>query len=78
MKKLIITTLLLAGVTSNAHAVKCADFKSQAEAQRYFEAGKKGGKRLDGDKDGEACECLPGGSGYDKSVCVRWRKKNGK
>ncbi len=77
MKK-IITLVLFTGIFSTAYAVKCADFKNQAEAQRYLKSGKKGSKRLDGDKDGEACECLPGGSGYDKSVCVRWRKKNGK
>lgn len=61
MKKLIILTLFT-GIFSSAYAVKCADFKNQAEAQRYLKSGKKGGKRLDGDKDGEACECLLGGN----------------
>ena len=41
----------------------CDDFSSQSEAQVFFE--KVGGtgndlNRLDGDKDGEACESLPG------------------
>lgn len=40
----------------------CADFTTQAQAQRFFE--KAGGTRadthrLDGDKDGVACESLP-------------------
>ncbi|MDD3940197.1 MAG: excalibur calcium-binding domain-containing protein [Candidatus Pacebacteria bacterium] len=40
----------------------CADFKTQPEAQAFFE--KAGGlsndtNRLDGDKDGTACESLP-------------------
>lgn len=40
----------------------CADFTTQAQAQRFFE--KAGGTRadthrLDGDKDGIACESLP-------------------
>ncbi len=59
-------------------AAKCKDFNTQAEAQSYFKAKKKGWKRLDGDKDGEACECLKGGSSYGDSRCRRWRKKNGK
>ncbi len=78
MKKLLFTSIVVASVFNTAYAVKCADFKTQAEAQRYYEAGKKGGKRLDRDKDGEACECLPGGGGYYKSVCKRFRKKYGK
>ncbi len=77
MKKLILT-LIISSFISSAYAVKCADFKNQAQAQRYYEAGKKGGKRLDRDKDGEACECLPGGSHYNDSVCRRFRKKYGK
>jgi cytochrome c556 len=43
----------------------CADFSTQAEAQRFF--AKAGGvghdtNRLDGDKDGVACEDLPKGA----------------
>ncbi len=71
---IILVTLLL----SNAYAVKCADFNTQAEAQKYYESGKPGGKRLDGDKDGEACECLFGDSHYYDSICKRFRKKYGK
>ena len=42
----------------------CDDFATQPEAQKFFE--KAGGvradtNRLDGDKDGEACESLPKG-----------------
>jgi Excalibur calcium-binding domain len=42
----------------------CEDFGTQAEAQQFFD--KAGGlradtNRLDGDKDGEACESLPKG-----------------
>lgn len=75
MKYLIICTTLL---SSMAYAVKCADFDTQAEAQAYHDSGKRGGKRLDGDKDGEACECLPGGSRYHENICKRFRKKYGK
>ncbi len=70
----MITTLLF----GNAYAIKYADFNTQAETQRYYESGKRGGKRLDCDKDGEACECLPGGSHYYDSVCRRFRQKYGK
>ena len=43
----------------------CADFSTKPEAQAFFE--KVGGtgndiNRLDGDKDGEACESLPKGN----------------
>jgi len=43
----------------------CADFSTRAEAQRFFD--KAGGighdtNRLDGDKDGVACEDLPAGA----------------
>jgi hypothetical protein len=43
----------------------CDDFKTQPEAQQFFtNAGgvSKDTNRLDGDKDGEACESLPKGS----------------
>jgi len=65
--------------STSAHArVKCADFSDHAQAQRYYDARRHGYKSLDRDKDGEACECLSGGSAYGKSVCRRWRKKYGK
>jgi len=60
----------LGNVTSDENAGKraddynCDDFSTQPEAQRFFD--KVGGvgndvNRLDGDKDGEACESLPKG-----------------
>lgn len=61
MKKIVLGLLLLAGVSVTAEAAKCADFKTQAEAQAYFIKHK--AKRLDRDGDGKACDCLPGGSG---------------
>jgi len=47
-----------------ADEYNCADFATQPEAQRFFE--KVGGvgndvNRLDGNKDGDACESLPKG-----------------
>ncbi len=68
---LILATLLEARTT-------CKNFDTQAQAQRYFDAKQPSWKRLDGDKDGEACECLYGGSAYDKSFCRKWREKHGK
>ena len=74
MKK---TLILMFTLSLSLFATKyCKDFNTQAEAQKYFKA--HNAKRLDRDKDGEACECLKGGSGYHKSSCRRWRKKNGK
>ncbi|WP_298970613.1 excalibur calcium-binding domain-containing protein [uncultured Psychrobacter sp.] len=62
MKILLSTTaailLLITSLSANAKGVVCADFSSQAEAQRYFDAKKAGYKRLDRDKDGIACESL--------------------
>lgn len=46
-----------------AYAAKCADFKTQQQAQNYFI--KHGDKRLDRDKDGRGCDCLPGGNGQN-------------
>lgn len=53
-----------------AGAVACRDFSSQEEAQHYHEE-HGGNTRLDGDRDGEACECLPGGSAYGSPKCNR-------
>lgn len=55
-----ITTDSSKGKTANEY--NCNDFETQPEAQRFFE--KVGGvgndvNRLDGDKDGKACESLP-------------------
>lgn len=52
-------------VGKKADEYNCDDFQTQSEAQKFYE--KVGGvgndvNRLDGDKDGEACESLPKGS----------------
>jgi len=80
MKKTITAVVLVSLFLSlaEAKARHCKDFPSQSAAQKYFNAKRAGWKRLDGDKDGEACECLQGGSSYDKPSCTRWRKKNKK
>lgn len=62
--------LVLMVVSATAGAVACRDFDTQEEAQRYHEE-HGGNTRLDGDKDGEACECLPGGSAYGSPKCNR-------
>ncbi|MEA2056518.1 MAG: excalibur calcium-binding domain-containing protein [Patescibacteria group bacterium] len=51
-------------VGKSADEYNCSDFETQAQAQTFFD--KLGGtnndvNRLDGDKDGEACESLPVG-----------------
>ncbi|RUM71152.1 MAG: hypothetical protein DSZ07_01135 [Sulfurovum sp.] len=75
MKSIFTLLILLTSITSLSYAKAkyCKEFNSQAEAQKYFKT--HNAKRLDRDKDGEACECLKGGSSYDKSSCKRWRKK---
>ena len=76
-KTLVLLTLLSFAISlTNARAIYCKDFNTQAQAQKYFK--QHNAKRLDRDKDGEACECLKGGSSYNKSSCKRWRKKYGK
>lgn len=67
---LFIASLALTGCSTgspnsticDSNSYNCSDFKTQAEAQRIFESC--GGvsndiHRLDGNKDGEACESLP-------------------
>ncbi|MEN8392198.1 excalibur calcium-binding domain-containing protein [Acinetobacter indicus] len=65
MKFLLLIFLAFASVQS--YAKKCADFSTQKEAQAWYEQRKKSGqtgwKSLDRDKDGRACDCLPGGNG---------------
>ena len=62
MNRTLLATfcLILVSASLPAHAarVKCSDFKSQKEAQAYFDAKKPGYKSLDRDKDGIACEAL--------------------
>ena len=50
--------------------VQCSNFATQEEAQRYYE--RNGATWLDRDRDGEACECLPGGSKYGPSKCRKY------
>ena len=70
--------LVLSASTAHAGRISCKDFSNQAQAQKYFKAKKKGWKLLDRDKDGEACECLNGGSRYTDGRCKSWRAKNNK
>lgn len=60
--------LFLMIAIQSAGAVACRDFANQEEAQRYHDE-HGGNTRLDGDKDGEACECLKGGSAYGNPKC---------
>jgi len=62
---LVIVALLVAAVigfyffrnTVTAGRFNCSIFKTQAEAQRYFD--RTHDRRLDRDNDSEACEQLP-------------------
>ncbi len=64
MKRLAIIALatfsLMLSTTANAKRISCKSFKTQAEAQAYYnkrkKAGKSGWKSLDRDRDGIACE----------------------
>ena len=73
MKFLLI--LVLGLISIQTYAKKCADFSTQKEAQVWYEQRKKSGqtgwKSLDRDKDGFACDCLPGGNG---KKCPKKRK----
>jgi len=77
IKNIIFVLVFLFSVSLEAR-VTCKQFNNQSEAQHYYDSKQKGYKLLDRDKDGEACECLSGGSAYSKSVCKRWRKKYNK
>ena len=70
----VITFSLMIGLflPTVAFAKYCKDFKTHKEAQAYFDAKKPGYKPLDRDKDGSACDCLPGGSG---KKCPTVKKK---
>lgn len=65
MKFILLIACSLISIQS--YAKKCADFSTQKEAQTWYEQRKKSGqtgwKSLDRDKDGSACDCLPGGNG---------------
>jgi hypothetical protein len=47
--------------TANAADLNCSDFATQAEAQAVYNADPSDPNNLDRDKDGIACETLPGG-----------------
>lgn len=66
MKKILIATLAFAFITTTANArVSCKSFKTQAEAQAYFETHH--AKALDRDHDGIACENNAGGKSHKSS-----------
>lgn len=73
-----VVDLAPAVTIASTQAVSCKMFADQAAAQDYMDAQKPGWKLLDRDKDGEACECLSGGSQENKPRCVKWRQENGK
>lgn len=77
MRKILLAFAVLTLITSaHAERVTCKSFNTQQEAQKYYEQRKKSGqtgwKSLDRDKDGQACDCLPGGSGKN---CPKSKKK---
>lgn len=67
MKSLSLFISLSLLIPSLGFAKTCKDFKTQKEAQIWYEQRKKSGqtgwKSLDRDKDGSACDCLSGGNG---------------
>lgn len=66
---LMITITACSLQAKQAKRVTCKHFATQAEAQAYME--KYRAYHLDGDQDGEACECLPGGSSHGLARCRR-------
>lgn len=75
---LVAATLLFSTSAYATKGISCKSFDQQSAAQDYYQAKKAGWKTLDRDGDGEACECLPGGSRENESRCEKWRKENGK
>lgn len=70
LMKILLSTVLTASLLVSAspaiaNVKHCKDFKTQQEAQAYYEARKKaekiGWRSLDRDKDGRACDCNKGG-----------------
>lgn len=73
MRFILYSLVILFSITeAKAQKVRCSDFSTQSEAQIYMYSN--GAYWLDRDKDGEACECLLGGSKYGTSKC----RKNSK
>lgn len=68
-----ILILVLTTVPAQARKARCADFATQAQAQAYMYSN--GAYHLDRDKDGEACECLQGGSKHGSSKCHKSSKR---
>ena len=64
-KYLLVAILGFTSVNAFAGRVTCSSFSTQAEAQAYYV--KYNAYWL----DGEACECLYGGSKYGSSICRR-------
>lgn len=70
MKQICLLLLLSTlAFSSYAKRVSCKSFATQEQVQRYMESHL--ASHLDCDGDGEACECLPGGSKYGSSRCRR-------
>ena len=67
LRKILLGLIAIALITSANARTTCKSFKTQQEAQKYYEQRKKlgqtGWKSLDRDGDGKACDCLPGGNG---------------
>lgn len=67
MKIILLAFIAITLTTSVSARTTCKSFKTQQEAQKYYEQCKKSGqsgwKSLDRDGDGKACDCLPGGNG---------------
>lgn len=59
--KIVLSFWLLIPTFALAERVSCKSFKTQSEAQAYYIKYK--AKNLDRDRDGQACDCLPGGNG---------------
>ncbi|MEO0995355.1 MAG: excalibur calcium-binding domain-containing protein [Pseudomonadota bacterium] len=71
--------VVVIAVYQPAQAKSCKDFATYEQALRYYkerkESGRTGWKKLDRDRDGRPCECLPGGRKSDENACKAWRKK---
>lgn len=68
---LSLTSFTASAASAGQGRVRCSNFSTQAEAQQYYI--KYNAYWLDRDRDGEACECLYGGSKYGSSSCKRGR-----
>ncbi|HFC8490390.1 TPA: excalibur calcium-binding domain-containing protein [Neisseria subflava] len=67
LRYVLFITLGLISFNAFAGRVTCSSFSTQAEAQAYYI--KYNAYWLDRDRDGEACECLYGGSKYGSKSC---------